>query len=109
MITQPNKSLIHQLSWLVVVLVLILSCLTRAAGVRREHLIDAWKPTNYNVSIVFNDKLSEMTSATTEITILCLKDQLAQIDLDFADLPIDSVMVNNKIAPYQRTATQVLV
>ncbi|HSS19544.1 MAG TPA: M1 family metallopeptidase [Pyrinomonadaceae bacterium] len=104
-----NKSPVHQLSWLVAVLVLIFSSPTGASGTRRERLIDAWKPTNYNVSIVFNDKLSEITNATTEITILCLKDQLTQIDLDFGELPIDSVMVNNKVAPYQRTSGHILV
>jgi aminopeptidase N len=74
-----------------------------ASAARQERLIDGWRPTNYNVSLTFNDKLSEITAAKTEITILCLRDSLAQIDLDFGDLPIDSVAVNNRAASYQRS------
>jgi len=74
-----------------------------AFATRTERLIDAWKPTNYNVSLTFNDSLNELTSAKAEITIVSLKDSLAQIDLDFGELPVDAVMVNNQIAPYTRT------
>lgn len=89
---------------LALLLILILSlCVTEALAVRQEHLIDSWRPTNYNVSLTFNEQLSEVTSAKTEITILSLKDSLAQIDLDFGDLPIDSVAVNDRAASYQRS------
>lgn len=92
------------------VLCLILSVsLTPTLAARRERLIDSWQPTNYNVSLVFNEKLSEITSAKAEITILCLKDSLSQVDLDFGDLPIDSVAVDNKVAAYERTPGRLLV
>ena len=71
---------------------------------RTERLIEGWKPTNYNISLTFNDALTEITAAKTELTIVSLKDSLEQIDLDFGEMPIDSVTVNNHRAPYQRSA-----
>ena len=71
---------------------------------RTERLINSWRPTDYKVSLTFNDKLTELTSATTEITILSLRDSLARVDLDFGDLAIDSVTVNNRAAPYERAS-----
>ena len=71
---------------------------------RTERLIDGWKPTHYKVALTFNETLTEITSARAEITILCLKDSLSQIDLDFGELPLDAVTVNNRSAPYTRSA-----
>jgi aminopeptidase N len=76
---------------------------TQAFAARTERLIDGWKPTNYNVSLTFNDKLSEITSAKAEITILSLNDSLTEIDLDFGELPVDAVTVNNRSAEYTRS------
>ena len=70
---------------------------------RTERLIDGWKPTNYHVSLTFNESLTEITSAKTEITILSLKDSLSQVDLDFGELPVDEVTVNNRSAQYARS------
>jgi aminopeptidase N len=83
--------------------VLILSCFTQAVAVRRERLIDSWRPLNYNVSLTFNDQLSEITSARADITILSLKDGLSQIDLDFGEMAVDSVTINSQAAPYERS------
>src|SRR5258706_10675005 len=70
---------------------------------RTERLIDGWKPTHYKVDLTFNEKLTEITSARAEITILSLKDSLSQIDLDFGELPLDSVSVNKSSVPYTRS------
>jgi aminopeptidase N len=77
---------------------------TPSFAARTERLIDGWKPTNYNVSLTFNDALTEITSAKAEITIVSLKDSLAKIDFDFGELAVDSVTVNNQRAPYHRSA-----
>lgn len=68
---------------------------------RTERLIDSWRPTNYNVSLTLNDRLTEITNAKAAITILAVKD-ISQIDLDFGELPVDSVTVNNQATPYER-------
>jgi aminopeptidase N len=84
-------------------LLVVLITFSSAVAARQERLIDSWKPLNYNVSLTLNEGLTEITSARTEITILSLKDTLAQIDLDFGQLPVDSVTVNNQTAPYERS------
>lgn len=76
---------------------------TQALASRRERLIDSWKPIHYNVSLTLNDRLTEITSAKTEITILSLKNTLSLIDLDFGALAVDSVTVNNRVASYDRS------
>ena len=86
-------------------LALLSLCLVVPAfAARTERLIDGWKPTHYKVAVTFNENLTEITSAKAEITILCLKDSLSQIDLDFGELPLDSVTVNTRSAPYTRSA-----
>jgi aminopeptidase N len=95
---------------LVFLLGLILSSFTNPSlAVRHERLIDSWKPTNYKVSLTFNERLTELTQATTEITILSLKDSLSQIDLDFGELPVDSVTINNRTTPYERSTGRLII
>ncbi len=83
---------------------LVLCFVTPAFAARTERLIDGWKPTDYKVAITLNEKLTEISSARADITILCLKDSLSQIDLDFGELPLDSVAVNNRNTLYTRSA-----
>ena len=73
-------------------------------AVRQEHLIDAWKPLDYHVTLTLNDQLTEITSAQAEIAIVSLKDALSQIDLDFGEMPIDAVTVNGQITSYEHSA-----
>ena len=40
-----------------------------ALAARRERLIDSWKPLNYDVTLAFNEQLSELSSARVAITI----------------------------------------
>ncbi|MDQ6652119.1 MAG: hypothetical protein M3Y84_05170 [Acidobacteriota bacterium] len=82
---------------------IILASVSPATGVRNENVIDSWKPLNYNVFLTFNDQLTELTRARTEITVLSLDDKLSRIKLDFGELPVDSVTVDNQIAPYERS------
>jgi aminopeptidase N len=68
---------------------------------RRERLIDSWKPINYNITLAFNDQLSEITSARVAITVLAVKD-VSVIDLDFGDLTVDAVTVNGTATTFSR-------
>lgn len=86
-------------------LALILLCsVTQGVAARHERLIGPWKPVNYNVSLTLNDGLTEITNGRAEITIVSLKDTLSRIDLDFGEMPVDSVIVDNQPAPYERSA-----
>jgi aminopeptidase N len=90
--------------WSALPLALILSLsVIQSFAARHERLVDSWKPMNYNVSLTLNEHLTEITSAKVEITVLSLKDTLSQIDLDFGEMSVDSVTVNNQTAPYERS------
>jgi len=99
---QPLKA--HGFAVARVLALLSLCFVAPSFAARTERLIDGWKPTHYKVALTFNEKLTEITSARAEITILCLKDSLSQIDLDFGKLPLDAVTVDNRSASYTRSA-----
>jgi aminopeptidase N len=70
---------------------------------RRERLIDGWRPLHYDVALVFDERLSEITSARTDIKILILKDSLDLIDLDFGEMPVESVLVGDQPARFEQS------
>jgi aminopeptidase N len=72
-----------------------------ALAARRERLIESWKPINYNITLAFNDQLSEIASARVAINIIAVTD-VSLIDLNFGDLPVDSVMVDGTATPFSR-------
>ncbi|HVQ39435.1 MAG TPA: M1 family metallopeptidase [Pyrinomonadaceae bacterium] len=84
------------------VVLLLITTWTSSYATRRERLIESWQPLHYNVSLVLDDQLSEIVRATAEITILTLKDNVSLIDLDFGELAIDSIKVNNEAAQFER-------
>ena len=85
---------------LLLLLLLALSFVARAE--RRERTIEGWRPVHYNVTLVFNDELSELTRAETRLDALVLSNNLAVVDLDFGALTIDSVSVGGRPARYER-------
>jgi aminopeptidase N len=94
---------------LLFLVLIVLSSVSWSFAARQERLIDSWKPIHYDVSITLNDQLTEITSATAEITILSLKDTLSQIDLDFGELTVIAVKVNNESAPFERSPGQLKI
>jgi aminopeptidase N len=68
-------------------------------AVRKERVVDTWRPNHYLVSITLNDQLSEIVAAQVQIDIVALK-QLSVVDLDFGELTTDSVRVNNSAATF---------
>jgi aminopeptidase N len=93
---KPNQKSLKTVS--VIMIVVAFSALTTFA-LRRERLIDAWRPTNYNVAITLNDSLTEITQAQTDIDIVALK-PLRVIDLDFGEMKTDSVTLHGKPVPF---------
>jgi len=75
--------------------------LTAALAIRRERVVDAWRPTNYVVNLRFDDRLTEIVEARAEINILAVK-KLSLVDLDFGDLTVDSVILNASSAPFEQ-------
>ena len=74
------------------------------AAQRQERIVESWKPLHYDVELNFDDQLSGFTAARTRISAEVLSPTLNTIDLDFGDLTIDSVLVLDKPAQFQRTA-----
>jgi aminopeptidase N len=67
---------------------------------RRERLIEAWQPLHFDVKIAFDYGLSQIDSATTEVTVLIRQTDLTKIDFDFGTMPVSAVRVNNEAARF---------
>ena len=92
--------MINQIRIRQLVLTLVVSLqISTAFAARVERLIGTWRPEHYQVNITLNDQLSEITSASTQISILVLK-QTQVIDLDFGDLTTDKVSLNSQSVPF---------
>src|SRR5437763_10062951 len=89
---------------LVFLLALLFLVWLPALAQRQERSVQGWKPLHYDVELNFDDQLSGFTSARTQISVEVLSETLNTIDLDFEDLPIDSVLVSNKPARFERTS-----
>src|SRR5882724_9706751 len=104
-VKQTSQKLQHFLF----LLSLVFLSATFAPAQRRERTIDTWKPLHYDVAIAFNEQLSEISSARTEIDLEVLAFHVTRIDLDFGEMPIDSVSTSNSPARFTRTAEQLNV
>ena len=69
---------------------------------RRERSVNTWKPLHYEVAVAFDEQLSKFTSARTKITLQIIQPGLTRIDLDFGDLPVDSVLLSDRPARFER-------
>lgn len=87
--------------FLVIVLV-VLSATFSAFAQRRERIVDTWRPLHYDVNLAFNDQLTEITAARTEVSLEVLAQKLSKIDFDFGDMPIDSVLIADAPARFDR-------
>ena len=70
---------------------------------RVERTVATWRPLHYDIDIAFDDQLTEFKSARAQITVEALAERLTNIDLDFGDMPIDSVTVGGSPAQTERT------
>jgi aminopeptidase N len=86
---------------------LVLWLAASVAAARQERLIDGWRPFHYSISITLDDQLTTITNARAEISILLLKPGVTVIDLDFGEMTIDSVSVNNAAAEFERAAGKI--
>ena len=93
-----RSALVQQSLRLALIFALFIPC---SFAARHERLIDSWKPINYNITLAFDDQLSEIVSARVAIMLLAVKD-VSVIDLDFGELVIDSVTVDGIATPFSR-------
>jgi aminopeptidase N len=93
---------------LMVILIVTLIVITPLSAQRRERVVDTWRPLHYDVTIEFNDQLSQIAHARTEIRGLILKDNVEAIDLDFGSMEIDSVTIADHPAYFEWTPHELL-
>ena len=84
--------------------IVLACCAAIVPAQRRERIVTNWRPLHYDVSLSFNDGITEISSARTEVTVRVLKPNVTKIDFDFGEMPIDAVTVSGKPARYQKTA-----
>ena len=101
-----ERKTLGKLKQVLFLVALLLASATLAAAQRQERTVSAWKPLHYDVSLSFNEQLTEIASARTEITLKILRPAVRAIDLDFGEMPIDSVTVSGSAARFERTAEQ---
>jgi aminopeptidase N len=94
-------TLLQRRRFLLIIATALLTAISVSAQ-RRERMVDTWKPSHYDVTLAFNDQLSEITSAHTQIDLEVLKPNVSSVDLDFGDMPIDSVSAMGVTTRYER-------
>lgn len=87
--------------------VIVLSSLSAGAQ-RQERIVDSWKPLHYDVSLTFNEQLTEI-NARTNIQLEILAANLTTIDLDFGGMTVDSVLTSGAATQFERTAERLNV
>ena len=93
----PNSKHVTTRAFLVILL-LFASSLS-AFSLRRERLIDKWKPSHYDLSLTLNDQLTEITIAQALIDIVAVGN-LSVVDLDFGEMTTDAVTVGGQTARF---------
>lgn len=61
-------------------------------------MVSGWQPIHYDIALTLDETLSEVTKARTVITLHALRNKLNVIDLDFGEMPIDSVTIAGQAA-----------
>lgn len=95
----PGRKRFH----LVFLVWLLLTLSVQATATRRERVVDTWRPLNYAINIKFNETLSTIVEARTEIKARALKN-ISQIDLDFGEMKLESILVNYQVAKFEHKA-----
>ena len=71
--------------------VLLLICGLGTLAQRRERTITSWQPTAFDINVVFDDELTQLTSVTVSVSVMIDQDRTDLIDLDFGTMPVSKV------------------
>jgi aminopeptidase N len=71
-------------------------------AVRRERIINTWRPDNYKVALTLNSGLTEITRARAEISLTVLQDNVSTIDFDFGDMKVDAVTIRDQPSKFDQ-------
>jgi len=95
------KKILRSRQFFVVLLVLSLSLSSFA--VRQERKIESWQPLHFDIKLLFDNSLSRIDSATTDVTVLIRETDVTKIDFDFGTMPVSAVRVDNETARFAQT------
>ena len=104
-----RESVLNVWRRLPVLTLLLLTTFTLALAERRERAVEAWRPIHFDVSLKFDDQLTEVIQAETKISIQVIKAPLTVIDLDFGQMTVDSVKVSDAPARFEHANGQLKV
>jgi aminopeptidase N len=107
-ITNNKRTSVKLARFIIVAFVLSLAA-GSASAQRRERVVDSWRPLHYDVNLTFDDQLSQLSAARTDIRIEVLAPSIDKVDLDFGDLLVDSVLVSGATAQFERVAERLNV
>lgn len=82
---------------------LLFSLSLHVSALRRERIVDSWRPLHFAVTIKLDQNMTEIVEARAEIKAVALK-TATLIDLDFGDLTVDSVMVDYQVVKFDHRA-----
>jgi aminopeptidase N len=88
---------------------LILSGICAVSAQRTERVVDSWRPVHFDVDLTFDEQMSQIAAAHTKITVEVLAATLDTVDFDFGDMIVDSVLLADKPAKFDRTAERLNV
>ena len=99
---QPGA--LRQPARLVFVALLILLATGAVSAQRRERMIDSWRPVHFDVDLSFDEQMTQLAAVHTKITVEVLATTVDKVDFDFGDMVVDSVLLADKPAKFERTA-----
>jgi aminopeptidase N len=82
---------------------LVVSLLASAFAQRIERKIESWQPLHFDIKLAFDSSLSQINSATTDVTVLIRQSDVTKIDFDFGAMPVSAVKVDNEAARFAQT------
>jgi aminopeptidase N len=86
------------------VALLILLATVTASAQRRERLVDSWRPVHFDVDLSFDEQVTQLANVHTKITVEVLATTVDRVDFDFGEMVVDSVLVADKPAKFERTS-----
>ena len=95
---------LSQAARLAVVALLILLGACAASAQRRERVVDSWRPLHFDIDLSFDEQVSQIATARTKVTLEVLAATVDKVDFDFGDMIVDSVLLADKPAKFDRTA-----
>src|SRR5258705_10114182 len=87
-----------------VVGLLLLLGVSAVSAQRRERMVDSWRPVHFDVDLSFDEQMTQIAAARTRIAVEVLTTTLDKIDFDFGDMVVDSVLLADKPAKFDRTS-----